>query len=66
MTNLEIQQVATQLAEHYAARAEYLDPEDAWYRWSAESRLTSPGARYLFERMYQARMARLVRTLKQA
>jgi hypothetical protein len=60
MTNLEIQQMATQLADQYAARREYLDPEEAWYRWSAEQRLTSPGARYVFEEMYQARMARLV------
>ena len=60
MTNLEIQQVAMQLADHYAARAEYLDPEDAWYRWSAEKQLTSPAAKHLFEQMYQARMARLM------
>jgi hypothetical protein len=59
MTNLEIQRVATQLAEHYAARAEYVDAEDAWYRWSAEQSLTSPGARHLFEQMYRAHMARL-------
>lgn len=59
MTNLEIQRVATELAENYAASAEYLAPEDAWYRWAAEQHVTSPGARYLFEEIYQAHMARL-------
>ena len=60
MTNLEIERMATQLADHYASRAEYLDAEDAWYRWSAEHSLNSPAARYLFEQMFRARMARLV------
>jgi hypothetical protein len=60
MTNLEIERVATQLADRDASRAEYLDPEVAWYRWSAEQRLNSPAAKHLFECMYRARMARLV------
>jgi hypothetical protein len=60
MTNLEIQRVAIQLAENYAARAEYLAPEEAWFRWAAEQQVTSPGARYLFEESYEAQMARLI------
>lgn len=60
MTNLEIQRQAAQFADHHAARAEYLDPEDAWHRWSAEHHLVGPGARHLFEQVYEARMAALI------
>jgi hypothetical protein len=57
MTNREIERVAARLAAHYAARAEYVHAEDAWYRWSAEQRLTSPAAKCLFEQVFEAHMA---------
>ena len=61
MTNLDIQQQAARFADHLASRAEYLDAEEAWYRWSTEHSVASPAARHLFEQMYQRRMARFSR-----
>jgi hypothetical protein len=61
MTNLEVQRQAARFAAHHAARADYLDPDDAWHLWSAEHGVTSPAARHVFEGTYQARMNKLTR-----
>ena len=61
MTNREIQQQAARYADHLAERAEFLDPEAAWYRWSVQHSVSGPAARHLFEQMYEVRMARLAR-----
>jgi len=57
MTNVEIRRHAAKLAALHAARAVHMTPEDAWYLWSAEQGITSPAARMLFERFYEARLA---------
>jgi hypothetical protein len=61
MTNVEIQQQAARFADFLAARAEFLDPEVAWFRWSSQHNLSSPAARHLFEQVYEVRMARRAR-----
>jgi hypothetical protein len=58
VTNLQIQRQAKRFAARLARREEFLEPEDAWHRWSIEHRIYSPAARCVFEQMYQARMAR--------
>ena len=61
MTNLEIKKHAARFAEDLAAHAEFLEPEDAWYRWSLARSVSGPAARHLFEKVYQVRMARLAK-----
>jgi hypothetical protein len=62
MTNLEIKRQAQRFAAQLAQRSEFLDPEDAWYRWSAMNRMASPAARHVFEQSFRGSMAKHANT----
>lgn len=54
MTNREIQKQAKRVALESARRGGSIEPEDAWYEWSAANHVSSPATRHLFESMFRS------------